>query len=320
MKTTMTTGFQELGRKILEVVNASHATTPEVDTSCGNATYPLFNGDCDVIIGTKPPTRTSQVYHNVPSYDTSSNMYRETEPSYNEQLHPEQPMISSCSRSSITNGQFSSWEPSYSEQPYPEQPMTSSFSRSLVTNKRFEPSYCNSLQPRSEQPVSTLKSSRMTTASIDYNGLRHCKQPYQNEQCQPQEFDDTNNNSIWSEASGSDIFEIDEPMNDGEATCSQVSFSELLNPVYLTQVRSNSSSRANFAANLMRAMFTKETRISSNVAGKCGKRKLDPSKIASIKVATFNMWPCTPGETPDVCWKACVKAIDEANRRLVRRK
>ena len=65
MKTTMTTGFQELGRKILDVINASHATTPEVDTSCGNATYPLFNGDCDVITGTKPPTCTSQVYHNV---------------------------------------------------------------------------------------------------------------------------------------------------------------------------------------------------------------------------------------------------------------
>jgi len=114
----------------------------------------------------------------------------------------------------------------------------------------------------------------------------------------------------------SDIFEIDDPMNNGEASCSQVSFSELLNPVYLTQVHSNSSSRANFATNLMQAMFTKQTRITSNVEGKCGKRKLDPSKIASIKVATFNMWPCTP----DVCWKACVKAIDEANRRLVHRK
>ena len=125
MKTMMKTGFQELGRKRFDIVNVSHATTPEVEKSFGNATPPLFNGDSDVIIGTKPPTRTSQVYHNVPSYDTSSNMYRETEPSYNEQLHPEQPMISSCSRSSITNGQFSSWESSYSEQPYPEQPMTS---------------------------------------------------------------------------------------------------------------------------------------------------------------------------------------------------
>jgi len=92
----------------------------------------------------------------------------------------------------------------------------------------------------------------MTTASVVYNGFRHCKQPHQNEQCQPQEFyDDINNNSIWSEASGSDIFEIDERMNDGEASCSQVSFSELLNPVYLTQVHSNSSPRANFAANLI---------------------------------------------------------------------
>ena len=126
-ETTMTSGFQELGRKILDAVNASHATIPVMDTSCGNAIQPLFNGDSDIIIGTKPPTHTSQVYQNVLSYVTSSNVYRETEPSYSEQLHPEQPMIFNCSWSSITNGQFSSWELSYIEQSYPEQPMTSSF-------------------------------------------------------------------------------------------------------------------------------------------------------------------------------------------------
>ena len=105
-----------------------------------------------------------------------------------------------------------------------------------------------------------------------------------------------------------------------ETSALLVPFSELLNPVYLTKVCANSSSRANFVANLMRVLFSKETRISSNVSGKCGKRKLDTSKIAAIKVATFNMWPCTPGEEPDGCWKACIKAIDEANRRLIRTK
>ena len=93
----MTTGFQELGRKILNVVNASHATTPEVDTS---SIQPLFNSNSDVIVGTKPPTHTSQVCHNVPSYVVSSNVYRETEPSYSEQPHPEQPMTSTFSQSS----------------------------------------------------------------------------------------------------------------------------------------------------------------------------------------------------------------------------
>jgi len=119
MKTMMKTGFQELGRKRFDIVNVSHTTTPEVEKSFGNATPPLFNGDSDVIKGKKPPVKCITMYHLI------LHLVRETEPSYSEQLHPEQPMISSCSRSSITNGQFSSWESSYSEQPYPEQPMTS---------------------------------------------------------------------------------------------------------------------------------------------------------------------------------------------------
>ena len=70
----------------------------------------------------------------------------------------------------------------------------------------------------------------------------------------------------------------------------------------------------------MRCFFTRETRISSNVAGKCGKRKLEPDVMTTIKIATFNSYPCAPGEDKDVCWKACIKAIDEANRRLYRKK
>ena len=105
--------------------------------------------------------------------------------------------------------------------------MTSSFSQSLI--KPFEPSYFNSVQPHSEQPL-TLKSSRPVLIIMD-SGIVN------NHTRMPQEFyDDTNNNSIWNEVSGSDIFEIDKPMNDGEAICLQVSFPKLLNSVYLTQV------------------------------------------------------------------------------------
>ena len=64
----------------------------------------------------------------------------------------------------------------------------------------------------------------------------------------------------------------------------------------------------------MRCFFTKETLISSNVAGKCGKRKLHLDIMMIIKIVTFNSYPCAPDEDKDVCWKACIKAIDEANR------
>ena len=129
----------------------------------------------------------------------------------------------------------------------------------------FEPSYNE--QPHPEEPISFQPSSMTATKEIDYNRFqsRFYKQPpnqYEShfEQNQPQEFNylyddsfESYNNPVWSEASGSDIIEMDDPIHmvNNETSATPVSFSELLNPVYLTKVHANSSSRVKFAANLM---------------------------------------------------------------------
>ena len=74
------------------------------------------------------------------------------------------------------------------------------------------------------------------------------------------------------------------------------------------------------ATNVMRCFFTRETRISSNVAGKCDKRKLDSDIMTTIKIAIFNSYPCAPGEDKDVYRKTCIKAIDKADHQLYRKK
>ena len=87
------------------------------------------------------------------------------------------------------------------------------------------------------------------------------------------------------------------------------------------KMRSNSSSRRNLAVNIMRKIFTEEERSSSNVRGTLGKKKLDPHKIAIIKDLTFRAWPLESKELNQMAaWKICVTAIDEANRRLNRKK
>ena len=100
----------------------------------------------------------------------------------------------------------------------------------------------------------------------------------------------------------------------------QKPLSEVLDTSFIKSILQTSPTRSNFATDLMRCFFTRETRISSNVAGKCGKRRLDPDVITAIKIATFNAYPCAAHEDKDACWKACIRAIDEANRRLYRKK
>ena len=51
------------------------------------------------------------------------------------------------------------------------------------------------------------------------------------------------------------------------------------------------TSRKNFAANLVRKMFTVEGRASSNVKEVLGKQKLDPAKISFVQKETFRMFP-----------------------------
>ena len=88
----------------------------------------------------------------------------------------------------------------------------------------------------------------------------------------------------------------------------------------LLKLRHASSSRRNFAANVMRKIFGKAEREVSNVRGKLGKSQLDPAKIDYIKTATFRMYLLDSKESSQSAWAACINAIDEANRRLYRKK
>ena len=93
-----------------------------------------------------------------------------------------------------------------------------------------------------------------------------------------------------------------------------------IDPGTLVKLRYASSSRRNFAANVMRKIFVKAEREVSNVRGKLGKSQLDPDKIDYIKMATFRMYPLDSKESSESAWASCINAIDEANRRLYRKK
>ena len=90
-------------------------------------------------------------------------------------------------------------------------------------------------------------------------------------------------------------------------------------PGFLVYTRSNSCSRGNFAANLNRAWFTEDERITRNVRGKNNKLKLSPRRIQRIYDAAFQMYPVSSKENEKNAWSECVKAIDGVNRQLKRR-
>lgn len=91
---------------------------------------------------------------------------------------------------------------------------------------------------------------------------------------------------------------------------------EVFNSKFLAKIKAKSSSRSNFATNLVRSFFKPAVRMASNVSGKCGKMQLDKQVMAAIRVATFKVWPCNAAENEAKSWADCVKAIDEAGRRL----
>ena len=103
------------------------------------------------------------------------------------------------------------------------------------------------------------------------------------------------------------------------ATLSPIDTNIEYSPSFLVTTRATSCSRGNFAANLNRQWFNEEERKMSNVRGKNGKRKLSPRKIQKIYQAVFQMYPCSHKESEKGAWAECIKAIDEANRRLNRK-
>ena len=88
---------------------------------------------------------------------------------------------------------------------------------------------------------------------------------------------------------------------------------------FLVKLQQESCSRGNFAAKLCRFWFSEE-RKAGNVRGKLNKDKLCPERIGKIRATSFQMFPLTPGEGHERAWSTCIKAIDEANRRLNRNK
>ena len=93
---------------------------------------------------------------------------------------------------------------------------------------------------------------------------------------------------------------------------------EYLDHAAVMSLRNNSTSRKNFAACIVRRIFTEAERSTSNVNGK-NKAQLDPHRIGFVKQKVFQMYPLLSGETTDKVWAECVAAIDEANRRLNRK-
>ena len=94
---------------------------------------------------------------------------------------------------------------------------------------------------------------------------------------------------------------------------------EIFNSKFLSERLAESVSRPNFARILAEKFFTEEVRVSSNVNGQRGKKKLDPDIVSAIRVASLRMWPLKSTENEHIAWQQCVKAIDEYGRRIIRR-
>ena len=89
-----------------------------------------------------------------------------------------------------------------------------------------------------------------------------------------------------------------------------------INFVLTAGLKAKSCSRENFAAHMVRELFTEAERVCSNVSGARGKQKLDGDVMEDIKEETFKAFPLTAAENPSSSWKRCIKAIDAASRSL----
>ena len=70
--------------------------------------------------------------------------------------------------------------------------------------------------------------------------------------------------------------------------------------------------------NVVLRLFSLEERRSSNVKGKLGKCALDPERLLLVFQSALEVYRLAGGESEDVAWQQCIKAIDEACRRLNR--
>eukprot|EP00111_Clytia_hemisphaerica_P023631 TCONS_00069676-protein len=132
----------------------------------------------------------------------------------------------------------------------------------------------------------------------------------------------TNQHYILAEAqTDEDTDELTIPLADTPSTSSSTNHS-LSPPIpasVIEKVFIESRSRANFAKNLTFAIYSKEERYNRNCTGRVfgraqNKQQLDPEKLAAVKEATFNKYPCGPNLV-DITWrKECITAIDSGLR------
>lgn len=105
-------------------------------------------------------------------------------------------------------------------------------------------------------------------------------------------------------------------VDDKEATTDWISTNKIM------ETRNKSCSRKNFCAKMVSLVFSEEEMMTSNVSGKTPnghakiKKQLNRSKIEWIRKNGFAAWPLEIGEKTDGAWRDCIKAIDEACRRL----
>ena len=80
------------------------------------------------------------------------------------------------------------------------------------------------------------------------------------------------------------------------------------------------TSKSNLAVQLVRKVYTKHERATSNSSGdhRYKKKKLSPARMEAVKSATFSIYPVRPGVTEEEAWKQFKIAIDTSCRQIYR--
>ena len=83
----------------------------------------------------------------------------------------------------------------------------------------------------------------------------------------------------------------------------------------LVRILNRANSRQNLASRLIKEVYSKKERETSNVHGRRGKKRLDPDRMSLVKRLTYSLRPLKPGDDEEENWrKTCTVAIDTANR------
>ena len=67
---------------------------------------------------------------------------------------------------------------------------------------------------------------------------------------------------------------------------------------------------------MVRKLFPETVMKASNVRGVMGKQQLNPEVMQYVKSMAFQSFPLKEKENKSSAWQGCIRAIDEACRRL----